>query len=247
MNPTKIFLLLRKKAKQKKMNLIDFRDEFDKFNSLDTSHRFKNKWEDIQPCLNDKTGETFFDSHYIYHPAWAARVVKEIAPTVHYDISSILHFSTLLSAFIPVKFFDYRPAKISLSNLTSERVDLNNLPFPSGSIESVSCMHTIEHIGLGRYGDKIDPDADLRAFEELKRVVRSGGHLLIVVPLGKPVIRFNAHRIYSFEMIEGIFNREFECREFSFIDDLGRYNINADSKNVKRSEFGCGCFWFIKK
>ncbi|NDC42314.1 MAG: DUF268 domain-containing protein, partial [Chitinophagia bacterium] len=56
------------------------------------------------------------------------------------------------------------------------------LPFESDSIPSLSCMHTIEHVGLGRYGDQLDPQGDLKAIAELKRVVQPGGDLLFVTP-----------------------------------------------------------------
>ena len=79
--------------------------------------------------------------------------------------------------------------------------DLTQLHFESESIESLSCLHTVEHIGLGRYGDPIDYDGDLKAIRELKRVVVKGGSILFVVPVGKPKIIFNAHRIYSYEQI----------------------------------------------
>ncbi len=46
-----------------------------------------------------------------------------------------------------------------------------------------SCMHTIEHIGLGRYGDPLDAVGDQTALSELQRVVAPGGSLLIVVPV----------------------------------------------------------------
>jgi hypothetical protein len=59
-------------------------------------------------------------------------------------------------------------------------------------------MHVIEHIGLGRYGEALDPDGDLKAIRELVRVLAAGGNLLVVVPVGRPRIQFNAHRIYDY-------------------------------------------------
>ena len=124
--------------------------------------------------------------------------VKEIHPAKHTDISSSLYFSGIVSAFVPVDFYDYRPADLHLSDLTSAHADLTKLFFANASIDSLSCMHTVEHIGLGRYGDRIDPSGDLKAINELTRVVAAGGSFLFVVPVGKPKIEFNAHRIYSY-------------------------------------------------
>jgi len=188
----------------KKNNQIDFfRTQFEKFKQISASsnERFQLDWEDKYPCLNDETETTDFDPHYIYHTAWAARIIKQISPTVHVDISSSLYFSVILSAFIPVEFYDYRPANIKLFNLKMQSADLCNLHFNNNSIQSLSCMHVVEHIGLGRYGDPLDYDGDLKAIEELKRVLKPEGDLLFVVPIGKPKIMFNAHRIYSYEQI----------------------------------------------
>ncbi len=207
--------------------------------------RFSVKATDLYPCLKDRIVKTPFDHHYTYHPAWAARILAQTKPEFHVDISSILSFSTIVSAFVPVKFYDYRPADLKLSNLESGSVDLNKLPFETDSIPSLSCMHTIEHIGLGRYGDKIDPAADLKSIEELKRVVKPGGDILFVTPVGKPRIEFNAHRIYSFEQIVEYFS-PLILKEFSLIPDAGGLIQNADPKLVKEQHYGCGCFWFKK-
>jgi hypothetical protein len=204
--------------------------------------------KDFFPFTKDKTTITPFEPHYIYHPAWAARIIKEFNPSKHIDISSTLHFCTLLSTFIPTEFYDYRPANVKLSNLRTGSADLCSLHFDDNSIESLSCMHTIEHIGLGRYGDPIDPHGDRKAINELQRVLKVGGNLLFVTPVGKPRIQFNAHRIYSYENIISLFS-QLTLKEFSLIPDNGvdvGIIKNADPKLVELQYYGCGCFWFTK-
>jgi len=106
-------------------------------------------WRNRRPILNENTDSTDFDAHYVYHTAWAARVLAKIKPKKHVDISSSLYFSTIVSAFVPVEFFDYRPANIKLGNLTSAKADLLSLPFPDDSIESLSCLHVQVHLYTG--------------------------------------------------------------------------------------------------
>ncbi len=208
--------------------------------------RFPLSWKNCYPQLYDKTDKTYFDTHYIYHPAWAMRIVKKINPSVHVDISSTLTFSSMLSSIITVKFYDYRPAHLNLENLTSEKADLIALPFPDTSIKSLSCMHTVEHIGLGRYGDPIDPDADLKAMKELERVLAQDGDFIFVTPIGKPKLQFNAHRVYSYEQIISYFPH-LSLQEFSLVPDNALETgiiYNATKTQADAQRYGCGLFHF---
>lgn len=223
---------------------FEYLGEFSSFRSQ-TGNRFKVSYKDAYPCLKDKLSTTPFDHHYTYHPAWAARKLMEIKPSEHVDISSILYFGTMMSAILPIKFYDYRSPSIQFSNYESGAADLKALPFESNSIESLSCMHTIEHIGLGRYGDAIDGDGDLKAIAELKRVLKPDGHFLFVTPVGRPRIEFNAHRVYSYEQIIDYF-APLTLQEFSLIPDSGGLIENANPDFVKQQNYGCGCFWFKK-
>lgn len=205
-------------------------------------------WKDRNKWLYDKTEQTDFNAGYVYHTSWAARVIAKTRPEKHVDISSSLFFSGITSAFVPVEFYDYRPANILLSDLRTGKADLTKLFFEDNSLPSLSCMHTVEHIGLGRYGDPIDADGDKKAISELKRVVARGGNFLFVVPIGRPRIVYNAHRIYSYEEILSYFP-EFELVEFSLIPDnaLKVGMLNGAGQEVKNQIDACGCFWFKKK
>jgi len=169
-----------------------------------------------------------FDEQYIYHTAWAARQLRKTAPYPHHvDIGSSLYFVGIVSAFIPVVHYDYRPPKLlRMSGLTVKDADITALPFPDESIVSLSCLHVVEHIGLGRYGDAIDPEGDLKAMRELQRVLAVGGRLIFAVPTGPNVIQYNAHRLYEAQDIPMYFKGMVVETE----DDLA----------------GCACFVFRK-
>ena len=244
-----IFYRLWRKIKRsisgKSVRQINFESQFKAFKKLDIQKRFDMNFNEVYPCLDDNTAETGFDAHYVYHVAWALRMIKAINPNKHIDISSSLYFCSTLSAFIPTEFYDYRPANLNLSLLQTGKADLTTLHFETNSIESLSCMHTIEHIGLGRYGDPIDPEGDVKAIEELKRVVKPQGNILFVVPVGKPKIAFNAHRIYATKMITDLFNG-FSLKQFSLISDTGEFHFEGSLELADQQTYGCGCFWFIK-
>jgi SAM-dependent methyltransferase len=225
----------------------EFRREFESFRALSRRRpRGMNlKWEDRKPCLDDRTENCDFDRHYVYHTGWAARVLATTRPAKHIDISSSLYFASIASAFVPTEFYEFRPANLDLPNLRTGVTDLHELPFLDASVASISCMHVIEHVGLGRYGDELDPDGDLKAMAELKRVIAPDGSLLLVVPVGRPRVVFNAHRIYAFEQVLESFDG-MELEQFALVPD-GRFNrgliVNPPEGFADEQNYGCGCFW----
>jgi hypothetical protein len=212
-----------------------------------TNKRFPFEKKDFNIITHQKTDQINFDNHYLYHTAWAARVVQKINPVKHVDISSYTYFATILSAFIPVDYYDYRMLPVTLDQLHCGTADLYQLPFENNSIASLSCMHVVEHVGLGRYGDNPCYDGDLKAFQELSRVLAVNGDLLFVVPIGKPKIVYNAHRIYSYDQIISAFSG-LQLLEFSLISDDKYHGMlkNPDVSVVNSQSYGCGCFWFKK-
>ena len=210
--------------------------------------RFEITRDDCIPCTDDDTAGTNFDRHYVYHTAWAARLLARLHPAEHVDIGSSLYFASIASAFVPVRHYDYRPADVRLPNLACARADLTDLPFENASIPSLSCMHVVEHVGLGRYGDPLDPDGDVAAMNELARVLAPGGHLLFVVPVGAPRVQFNAHRIYAYDQVRDSFP-DLDLLEFSLVPDRADPDgsalvVNATKAQSDRQRYGCGCFWF---
>lgn len=235
------------RTRRRTSSFLWFSREYLRFQEMAGSPaRLPLRWGDRLPCTDDRTASTAFDRHYVYHLAWAARVLARTRPSSHVDIGSSLHFCTIVSAFLPVRFFDYRSAELPLENLSSDAADLCALPFGDRSIPSLSCMHVVEHVGLGRYGDPLDPDGDLKAIRELRRVLAPQGTLLFVVPVGRPRIQFNAHRIYDHRQIPEYFP-DLVLEEFALIPDDprdGALVVDPPPGLADRQSYGCGCFLF---
>jgi len=109
-------------------------------------------------------------------------------------------------------------------------------------------MHVLEHIGLGRYGDPLDPEGDIKAINELIRVVKPGGYLLVAVPVGQARICFNAHRVYNNQQFINYFTG-MELVEMSLIPDGDAPTgliINPPESMIDSQHYGCGCYWFKK-
>jgi SAM-dependent methyltransferase len=156
---------------------------------------------------------------YFQQDIWALTKVCSYLPDKHIDIGSRIDgFSAQCSAMVPVEFLDCRYVDYKLPNMNVVEGDLLNLPYQSGSVCSISCLHTLEHVGLGRYGDPIDVLGMEKGILELIRVLGAGGNLYISFPISpKSFIEFNAHRITNPKDIYNLHMRNLELVEFSVV------------------------------
>ena len=196
---------------------------------------------ELHPALFDRTLTSPIDPHYAHQAAWAFRRVVASGASHHIDVGSDISFVVCLTAVAHVTFIDIRPLPITLPNLTSCAGNVRALPFADGSVRSLSCLHVAEHVGLGRYGDALDPDGTRRACAELARVLARGGDLYFSAPVGRPRICFNAHRIHAPRTIREYFG-ELALASFSAVDDNGRLWPDVDVTAFAKAEYACGLF-----
>lgn len=202
-------------------------------------------FNDAYPCLFDDTKSTSFDAHYLYQSVWAFRSLYERKPEVHVDIGSDSLFIGITTTIAKVLFVDIRPLKLGLTGYCPIHGDILSLPFGDNSVTSLSCMHVAEHIGLGRYGDKLDPQGTEKAMKEMQRVLAKGGYLYFSLPVGRPRICFNAHRIHAPAYVVSSFN-ELSLQEFSGIDDKGSFRMNIRPEDFENEKYACGLYLFTK-
>jgi hypothetical protein len=197
------------------------------------------------PKIYDQTISTKFDSHYFYQDIWGFNRILESKCDYHVDIGSNVIFVGLLTAITEVTFIDIRPLRVNLKNFISKKGNILALPYESNSISSLSSLHVAEHIGLGRYGDSLDPLGTKKATKELTRVLAPSGNLYFSLPIGKPKLCFNAHRIHSTQQILEYFS-DLKLLELSGVDDDGNFLENIDRNVLDSCNYGCGLFWFTK-
>jgi SAM-dependent methyltransferase len=199
-------------------------------------------WE-LQPKLFDKTSNAGLGNELFYQNSWAFRVIQENKPERHVDVGSETVFLGMLSGLMHVTAIDIRPFNVHLEGLNFKKGDILHLPYEDETVNSLSCLHTIEHIGLGRYGDKLDPDGSVKAIKELQRVLAQGGDLYVSIPIGRPRINFNCHRVFLPEYII----KNFEQLELIELSGIGPDNVfKRNIRLLSSIEYGIGLFHFRK-
>ena len=187
------------------------------------------------PWYDDATSSTPIDASYYFQDAWGFEKIYQAQPAHHVDVGSHHKLVSLLSKVVTTTMVDIRPLTVSMESLKFMEGSILNLPFPDASVPSVSSLCVVEHIGLGRYGDPLDPEGTVKAVEELKRIVKPGGDLYISVPVDDVNrIYYNAHRAFSEQYLEQLF-MPFEIVE-------RRYIFGDEFTNELREGFGTGCY-----
>lgn len=224
---------------------ISFFSELRQYKRMDGAEKENVSARDLYPILNERTSTTAFDTHYFYQDIWAFRKVFECGTKNHVDVGSKVDYVGFLSTITQTTFIDIRPLVTDLPSLESKAGSILKMPYPDGSISSLSCLHVAEHVGLGRYGDPLDPLGTVKACRELQRVLAPGGNLYFGLPIGRPRVCFNAHRIHSTKQILEYFSG-LKLVEFSFVNDKGRFLQNVDPGIGEDAKYGCGLFQFTK-
>lgn len=201
------------------------------------------------PCLGDRFADSgATKGHYFRQDLWVARRINLNNPIIHVDVGSRIDgFVAHVAAFRPIIVIDIRPLLTrNIPNVTFIQANFM-APIPENLIEycdSLSCLHAMEHFGLGRYGDPVNYDGYLLGLNNLHRVLKKGGKLYFSVPIGPQRIEFNAHRIFSVSYLLECFADKYCIDQFSFIDDLGDLHEKIPlNKGSIQSNFGClhGC------
>jgi SAM-dependent methyltransferase len=194
---------------------------------------------DAWPCLFDRTAKSGIDAHYFHQAVWASRRIAQARPAEHVDIGSDTLYVGMLTSLTRVTFVDIRPLELSIDDYTGVEGSILDLPFADGSVQSLSCLHVIEHIGLGRYGDPIDPEGSARAAREVVRVLAPGGHAYLSMPIGRPRVQFNGQRVFDplqvVRMFEGL-----SLTAFAMVDATGRFHPSADPARADLREHESG-------
>lgn len=209
------------------------------------------RWFDLWPCLDDNTSSTRIDVHYFHQALWAARRIKASATAHHVDIGSDVQFVGMLTVLTTVSFYDIRPLVLEIPNYRGLAGSITELPLESDSVASLSSLHVIEHIGLGRYGDSLDPEGSVKAAAEISRVLAPNGRAYLSTPIGRSRTQFNGQRVFGVGEFIDAFSA-LRLLEFSMVAADGRFleMVDPSAANIGEagvgSDSGLGLFVFTK-
>src|SRR5271155_3351903 len=179
---------------------------------------------ELWPCLDDRTSNSGnAKGHYFHQDLLVARRIFANAPRLHVDVGSRVDgFVAHVAAYREIEVFDVRPLTSNVTNIRFKQVDLMVPLEPSlqGYCDSLSCLHALEHFGLGRYGDTVDFEGHLKGLANLKGVLAKGGKFYLSVPIGPQRIEFNAHRVFAVATLLGLVS-DMRVDRFSYVDDKG--------------------------
>ncbi len=208
----------------------------------------------LYPCLQEKNQQSgVLAEHYFYQDLHVARKIFQNEPEKHVDVGSRVDgFVAHVASFRNIEVMDVRNLQITIPSIHFARADLSAQDFSlTDYCDSISCLHALEHFGLGRYGDRIDYEGHLRGWENLYKILKKGGKFYFSVPIGEQRIEFNAHRVFSVRYLLKMMDTLYRVDSFAYINDAGDFFSEAalEEPSITKNfgcHYGCGIFELTK-
>lgn len=241
------------------------------FRSIRTFGRYARDWRQfrrnfsgtmtINPCLQDRFEEGgVTKNEYFWQDLTVARWIYEAKPLKHVDVGSRVDgFVAHVASFRDVEVFDVRPITSHIPGVIFKQADfmqtasLADFILDIGYCDSVSCLHAIEHFGLGRYGDSLDPRGYEKGITNLAMLLKPGGKLYLSTPIGIERVEFNANWIFNPDSI-------IESAKHNGLDVVSLFTINSERTGLQQiiisestlsdlaqRHYNLGLFVFIKR
>lgn len=220
--------------------------------------RFRKKYDGKfvhMPCLHDWYEEGgAANNEYFWQDLYVAQKIFATKPERHVDIGSRLDgFVAHVAAFRDIEVFDIRPVTPVIPGVVFSQADLMN---PSGLktdyCDSLSCLHALEHFGLGRYGDPINVDGYVAGLSNMVGILKQKGVFYLAVPIGQARVEFNANRLFDpVALLALAESNGLDLKDFAWVEPgkplTPSYAMGVDLEMLSKRHYALGIFTFIKK
>lgn len=207
------------------------------------------------PCVHDSydsSGQV--NSEYFWQDLLCAQLLLKFKIISHLDVGSRIDgFVANIISKNKIHVLDVRPLDVPIKNLKFIKADLIDSPDSlfvklNNFYTSISCLHTIEHFGLGRYGDAIKVDAYKIAIKRFSKFLKKNGLLYLSFPIGRPRIEFNAHRVFSIrEMLDEFKLNNLKVLQIFLISNDGHTKVSSKNLLLKDFKRDSLCLCVLKK
>lgn len=209
----------------------------------------------LVPCLHDwhEEGGTA-GGEYFFQDLFVAQQIFKAAPHKHVDIGSRIDgFAAHVASFREIEVFDIRPVRSTVAGIVFRQADLmNDESIPENYCDSLSCLHALEHFGLGRYGDPLDPQGHLRGLRNMVRLLKPGGLFYLSSPIGEERVEFNAQRVLNpYDLVQFAEQNGLVLKGFASVQLRGTLQQStdplADIRALQHARYALGIFTFEKQ
>ncbi|AHB87955.1 hypothetical protein NK55_03035 [Thermosynechococcus sp. NK55a] len=186
----------------------------------------------FMPCLHDwfeEGGST--SNEYFWQDLYVARLIHADAPEKHVDVGSRVDgFVAHVASFREIEVIDVRPITAPVPGIVFKQADVMNLPDSFHNYcDSLSCLHALEHFGLGRYGDPIAPDGHLLGLKNMAKMLKPGGIFYLSAPVGRERVEFNAHCIIDpFKIARYAAEQGLLLKGLAYAEDSNKFVVSED-------------------
>ncbi len=209
---------------------------------------------ELLPCLHDwheEGGATKLE--YFWQDLLVARQIFQARPERHVDIGSRVDgFVAHVASFRDIEVFDVRPISARIPGVIFKQADfMRPAPDMAAYCDSLSCLHALEHFGLGRYGDPIDPQGFEHGFASMAALLKRGGVFYLSVPVGDARVEFNGQRVADPRSIVRLAEEHcLEPRSLTLVRQGGEIQEQALDEaalaRLARERYALGLFTMVK-
>jgi hypothetical protein len=214
------------------------------------------------PCLADRydcADGKGLTSEYFWQDLIVARLIKNSAPIKHVDIGSRIDgFVAHVASFREIEIFDIRPIYNAIPNVLVKKIDVMDkismsklCEHETAYCDSLSCLHAIEHFGLGRYGDKIHHNGYQQGLENMIKLLKPCGTFYLSTPIGNQRVEFNANWIFDPRtIIKVAVENKLKLKSLSILKQNEFYEVDLNERNflkLAQQNYNLGLFIFIKQ